>query len=440
MTRTLPDSSSPPPTKKLTRSPWVWGALVILLVAASWWILTRVLSARSDSDAPSVSRALPVSTIVVEESDGWTVRRELTGEIVARRSADLSFDRTARLVEIRVDDGDEVVEGQLLARLDARRLEARQEDLVAQRSEHAARLEEMRAGPRAETIAAAHAQVDEAKAEVAFLDLQTERRRRLAEDGTISSESYDETRFQAKAARAREASAQKNLDELLAGTRNEQIRAQEAVVERLEARLREIAIELEDGQLVAPFSGTVTDRRADEGALARAGEPVVRLVEHAHLEARIGIPLALVQGLAAGDVLEVLAGDERWPARVRGFLPEIDRSTQTRGVILTLESTTAIPGQIARLPVEEPVSARGVWLPISSLRDSVRGLWSCLRLVEREGRLTTERCDVEILHTEGLRAFVRAPLQAGDRVVADAQHRVVPGQLVESVPAPADRE
>ncbi len=46
------------------------------------------------------------------------------------------------------------------------------------------------------------------------------------------------------------------------------------------------------------------------------------------------------------------------------------------------------------------------------------------------GILRVERRDVEILYTRAERVYVRGVLAAGERVVADGVHRIVPGQTV----------
>ncbi|MEQ8768520.1 MAG: efflux RND transporter periplasmic adaptor subunit [Planctomycetota bacterium] len=400
--------------------------VAILLVAVGVVVTLAALAPPKDTPRRE-SAPLPTPTIRMEPADGWVVRRELTGEVVARRTATLAFDRTARLAEIAFDDGDPVREGDIIARLDTRRIQARTRELTAQRQEQAARLAEMQSGPRKETIAAARAEVEELGAQLAFLEIQSKRRKELTENGTIADELYDETRHQAEAARARQLSAAERLAELEAGTRQEQIDAQEAILVRLDAQLEDLAIQLEDSRLVAPFAGIVSDRAFDEGSLVTASAPVLRIVEAGELEARIGLPAELARSLEPGQPVTIEAGSERSEAKVRRLLPEIDPRTQTRGVILTLENSRLAPGRIVRLPIEEKVAADGFWLPVSALRDGIRGLWSCLRVGD-DGRV--RRCDVEILHTDGERAFVRGPLEAGERVVIDAQHKLVPGQRV----------
>ena len=62
-----------------------------------------------------------------------------------------------------------------------------------------------------------------------------------------------------------------------------------------------------------------------------------------------------------------------------------------------------------------------------------RGLWS-VYVVDRDSRSaavgTVARRDVEVLHTEGERGFIRGTIAAGEDVIRTGTHRVVSGQLV----------
>jgi multidrug efflux pump subunit AcrA (membrane-fusion protein) len=98
-----------------------------------------------------------------------------------------------------------------------------------------------------------------------------------------------------------------------------------------------------------------------------------------------------------------------------------------------VSATGLVPGQLVRLEVGETIESAGFWLPTSALLRRQRGLWCCyVVVVDRErpstGRVETR--DLEVLHTEGQRVFVRGTLQPGETVIAAGTHRVVPGQRV----------
>jgi len=401
-----------------------------------------VLDADAEAAIPHAPvRALPVATTRPSPADGYARRRAFTGEVRARRSADLGFDRAARVVSVLVDEGDVVDEGRPLARLETQKLAAERARVAAARKEAEAVLAEMRAGPRASTVEAAREAAADLRAQEELLERKAERRRRLLATNTISDEEYDEVHTLLTSVRARLRGAEDRLAELEEGTRAEQIDAQRARVAQLEASLRRIDLDLEDATLTAPFAGRVLHRHLDEGGVATPGRPVITLVEDRRLEARIGVPPGVALRLEMGGSHAIHVGDVTFEARLLARLPATDERTRTQTVLFELPAEAVaqvVPGQVARLDLEERVPVSGFWLPTSALSRGVRGLWAVYGLEptpDGDGLLAV-RHPVEVLHTDGERAFVRGTLGAEDSVVVGNTERVAPGQRVK----PADPE
>ncbi len=218
---------------------------VILLVPTLLGLgLGGYLTRGSDAHVAPTPKLLPVETMRVEAVGSYRTYRAYTGKIVARRTSDLGFERKGKLVSIVVEEGDRVAAGTLLARLDTQELKNSRRELLARRAQATAKLAEMIAGPRPETIAAARAQVNEFREQLALAKIRQRRRERLLAEKVISREQFDEAASQSKTLQAKVDGAQSRLDELLAGTRKEQIRAQRALIRQLDARLAAIDIEL----------------------------------------------------------------------------------------------------------------------------------------------------------------------------------------------------
>jgi RND family efflux transporter MFP subunit len=298
----------------------------------------------------------------------------------------------------------------------------------------------MIAGPRVENIAAARARVKSFQAQVELLKRQTARQKRLLPQNATSQDEYERYAFDMRARAAQLNEAQHNLEELLNGTRKEQIAAQRAVVTELDAAIADIDVDLRKSTLKAPFDGTIARRLVDDGTVVDVGQPVFRLVEDQVLEARIGLPVHAAGRLVAESLQRVKIGGKYFEATVAGRFPEVDPATRTRTVVLRLEESAVayvVHGQVVRLELEETVEASGFWLPFTALSKGTRGLWTSFVLVEADKRDSTqpalfrvERRDIEVLHTQSERVLVRGTLNSGEQVVASGTHRVVPGQLV----------
>ena len=416
------------------------GLAVAVCVGCAVVLALFLLPGQSQSkDVPrnSGGRAMPVKVIEAESVASYHLRRSFTGTLKAKRSSELGFERAGKITRLLVQEGQSVEQGDTLAELDRRHLQAEQSQLKAQRQQAAAVLDELIAGPRQETIAAMRAEVTDLEAQRDLQSLKHERRTTLLKRGVISREEFDESSFGTAIAAARVDVAQRKLDELLAGTRDEQVRAQRAVVDQLDAQLLNMEADFADTTLLAPFSGVVSRRMVDEGAVVSPGQSIFNLVESNQLEAWVGLPPAQARRLRSGDDVRLRIDQDETTATVTSLLPELNSSTRTRTVILDLPADSEdrfTPGQIARLNLESEVQSAGIWLPISALIRSDKGLWACfVAQQDSSGDHHAVRCEVEVVHLEGDRALVRGTLLSGQSVIAEGTHRIVDGQRVSLV-------
>ncbi|MGQ4646435.1 efflux RND transporter periplasmic adaptor subunit [Lyngbya aestuarii] len=415
------------------------GAIALTLGLVTGWKHLKS-SAPQTAETPAI-RILPVKTLQVEPVASYQVSRTYTGEIAAHRTSSLGFEGSGKLVLINVTEGEQVTAGTALAKLDVSNLETQRLELLAQKAQAVALLEELQAGPRSEKIAAARAAVRNLEEQLKLERTKRFRRENLYAEGAISQEQLDEVSFNSNALAARLEEAQSNLYELQAGTRSEQIAAQQAAVRQLEARLADLEVTIGKSTIKAPFSGTIAARLVDEGTVVSAGQAVVRLVENAKPEARIGVPAIVASELTVGSKHQLRVGQETYEARVSSILPEVNPTTRTQTILLTLEPSAApvvTSGQTAHLEINKTIPTDGYWLPTEALVQGERGLWSCYVLVEVPREASAELPQhfrvtgrtLEILHTESDRVLVRGTLQPRDRVVESGTHRLVSGQLV----------
>lgn len=415
------------PRQKMT---WRWNLAGLAVVGLAFLAAGAATSADTPSTEDSTARGkpMPVRVEVATSVDSFLRERVYTGTLVARRKSVLSFERAGKLIELLVDEGDRITKDQVLASLDTRRLTARQAQAEADLQQATAQLRELSAGPRQQTIAAARAEVESLAAQRDVAEIRLRRRQDLVKTAAISREEYDEAVYEYRAAAARTDVGQKTLDELEAGTRQEQIDAQRAQVGSLEARLADIVHELDDSILLSPFSGQITRRRIDEGTVVAAGAPVFELIDDAALEAWVGVPPASARSLRVGLEIEVTIDDQVYKTVVQSIRPELDAETRTQNVVLRIEKPgSLVAGQVARLGVREPVKMTGFWARTASLTPDRRGLWSVL-VADADGYAAAR--PVEVLENDGDRSFIRGALQAGERIIVEGAHRIVSGQAI----------
>lgn len=406
--------------------------------------------------APAQSRVLPVDTLAIERVSAYQVPRIYTGEITALRSSNLGFERGGELVEVMVNEGDRVRAGTPIAGLDTQNLATQRRQISAQKTQAQARLSELENGARPEEIAAAKAEVRDLEQQLALQKTQEQRREYLYAQGAIAKEQLDEFAFGANSLQAKLDQARSRLNELINGTRFEQIDGQRAAVEQLQAQLDDIDVNIAKSTITAPFDGIIAERSIDEGTVLNAGQAVVELIEAAAPEAQIGLPAAVANQLQVGSVQTIRVNNQPYQAEVAAILPQVDSATRTQKVVLKLEPSAIgeiEPGQTARLTINETIQTDGYWLPTEALTQGIRGLWTCYVLVPEEtvesdaagstviGSTMIEQRSVEIIQQESTgkgaesktRALVRGTLNPGEKVVASGVHRLVAGQRVRAI-------
>ena len=360
---------------------WKHRARWVLVVAAA---LVGCAQGDAVGDVGEAGDALQVAVLEAVQDERYERLRRFVGRVEFGRASELSFERDGRIAVLGVDEGDAIEAGAVLARLDTARLDAERDELRAARAEAAARLE--------------------------LAVLRDGRARELVAEDVISPQRADDRRLERTAA--------------------------EAALARVDASLARVEVELAKSVLVAPFAGELSARRVDDGVVVRAGEPIVRLLEVARPELRVGVSPEVAAGLTVGERWPVEVGGTRHDAEIVSIVAERSERTRTVAVRLALpeHARNALrAGDLGTLAVRERVDAAGLWLPRSALTEGQRGLWAVFVAPPGDAQ-PVERRPVELLFEEGDRVFVRGGVRAGESVVAEGTHRLVPGQLVRARP------
>ena len=376
------------PTRE--KKPNIWKGLLFLLILGfiGAGLAYAALSLRSE-EGPKVAHTAPVpisaAVMAVRVQTNFDLVESYTGLVTPRRSSALGFTSGGRVAGLYADIGDRVSEDQRLAVLDTRNLQAQ--------------------------LAAALAQVDEARASTELARSTLARQQSLQGQGHVSRQVVDETAAQAAAAQARLTAA--------------------------EAQANALRVQIDLSEIHAPFDGVITERLVDEGVIAAPGQPVFELIETGALEARIGVPESALAGLAPGDLYRLTVDERPIEATLRAQTGIIDERRRTVTAIFDIaEDQGVAPGAVVRLPLDRAIGERGLWIPVTALTEANRGLWSVLVAEPEEGGWAAHPRLVEIIHAEGPRAFVRGALTDGELVILDGLQRITPGQKVSPLEEP----
>ena len=203
----------------------------------------------------------------------------LYGNVDLRQVA-LAFKGSERVQEMRVQEGDSVLPGQVLAVLDTTMLELRIRQAQAQVRVQQEGLNRLRSGSRPQEIAQTEAASAAAQAEL------TQARQHLQRLNAISVETAGQavSKLDIEAAEARFAVAQANLNRAqqiqelsVDGPASEDIARAEAMLEAANAELAILEQQLIDAELRAPIAAIVRSRLLEPGDMASPQRPVYNL-------------------------------------------------------------------------------------------------------------------------------------------------------------------
>jgi HlyD family secretion protein len=332
------------------------------------------------------------------------------GTVEARRAYLIGPTAAGRLLQVRVDVGDTVQAGQLLAEM-----------APVDGDERVAGLQAAIARARSAGLAL-EAQREDARARQALARANLRRDVDLAERQFISAGALEARRQEQRSAEA------------LAGAADANVAAARQDLARLAADLAGGRQQREQLRMVAPAAGLVVSRDAEPGSTVVAGQPVLRLVDPASLWLRVrfdqGRAAGLVVGLPARIVLRS-GPATALPGRVARVELLSDSVTEERVAQVVFDRLPAgvTIGELAEVTVSLPATAPGLVVSNASLRQQGdhTGLWrlegSALRFVPVTPGATS--LDGQVLVSPALHTAAdengSAGLAEGDRVVVHSE-------------------
>jgi len=348
-------------------------ALVVLLMTAGLGNATQ---------APEARLPVAVSTGTIKIQSGFETPINVFGLVESPKAASLSFDVAGQVTTLLVEEGDVVSQGDILARQDLQRLNARKRELQAS--------------------------LERANADLALTQVNSDRTTSLVERKLESAQRLDEVKASLNVAKAQ--------------------------VSEIKAALNSLNVEMRKATLISPFDGVVNRRFLDEGSVVNAGSPVFGLTSIENYQARFAVPADVIDQFEVNEPVLVKVGDINVAGTVTQRLPIRNVQTRTVDILVTLNSNERVrPGDMAILSGFRSHTETGAWLPVNALSNGLRGLWRVF-VLSNEKNTTLEARIVEVVYTDGNNAFVRGALKDAEIYVNEGTHKLAPGQMV-SIPS-----
>ena len=374
------------------------GAAALVVAGALFWFLNRDKPIEVTVATASAMPATGAGTSVLDA----------TGYVTARRQATVSAKITGKVQEVRIEEGQRVEAGDILATLDDS--EARV-DLQLRRAQ----------------VAAARAQLAEAEAGSANAGREYKRQQEVAALKLTSASALDAARTEAEASRARTSS-------------------QASAVRVAQEAQQAAQVQLDNTIVRAPFTGVVTVKAAQPGEMISpisAGGGSIRtgigtIVDMDSLEIQVDVSEAYINRVKPDQKVEaVLNAYPEWriPASVIAIVPTADRSKATVKVRIALgvKDVRIVPEMGVRVAfLEANPSAgsapppRGSLVPAAAIRQDDG---KDVVFLVRDGR--AERRAVTLGGTLGDDRQVQAGVSAGDAVIVEAPPTLKDGDAVQ---------
>jgi multidrug efflux system membrane fusion protein len=323
--------------------------------------------------AQAVRKAMPLELSAigtVEASSSVAVRSQITGALTA----------------VNFKEGDDVVEGQVLFRLDRRPLEA--------------------------ALKQAEANLERDRAQAANASAQAQRSRELASRGIATREQVETTTTTAAAL--------------------------EATVGADRAAVENASIQLQYATIVAPISGRTGELMVHPGNLVRANDqtPLVVINQVTPVQVAFGVPerqLGVLKKHLAQGSLRVearLPGDTEAP--VVGRIAFVDNAVDPTTGMIQIKGTfpnadrRLWPGQFVNVVTLLATDPNAVVVPSVAIQVGQQG--SYVFIVKPDQ--TVDLRPVVVARTSGTESVVEQGIQEGETVVTDGQLRLVPGSRI----------
>lgn len=328
----------------------------VLVAAMAILALSGATSCTRNSEAQTPAAAAEPLTVAVAKVGRADLANDmlLTAEFEPFQEVDVMAKVSGYIKEIKVDIGDRVREGQLLATLEIPEM---QDDLARA----SAAIDEANA-----ELATARDELQRAQSSHDMAHLSYSRVLEVSkkEPGLVPQQDVDEAHSRDLVAEAQVSAAKSRIAEC-----EQRIRVSEAERSRVKTLYQYTAI-------MAPFTGVITKRYANSGSLIQAGTssqamPVVRISENGLLRLDLPVPESAVPLVHLGGTVNVhvSALNRSFPGRIARFADTVDEATRTMKTEVDVPnpSLVLVPGMYAEVKLITAARRNVLTVPIEAV-------------------------------------------------------------------------
>lgn len=401
----------------MTRTRIVGAIIAVIIVAlAAWhWIGRSPLEAEDSPHADGSSAAMSAAVVRVQRRNiGNTLT--IAGDFKPFQEVEVHAKVAGYIRKIYVDVGDHVKAGQTIAVLEVPEL--------------AAQLSGADAATRAaqEQIRKAQGDLQRAQSTHSAAHSAYTRLKQAADAraGLVAQQEVDDAQAKDLGSEGQEASARAELS------------AAQQQLEVAQANQKQSAAMSGYTQITAPFSGVITNRFADTGALVAAGTssstqaiPVVRLAEISVLRLVLPVPESVAGQIHVGDVVKVRvqALDRDIKGKVSRFSDALDMQTRTMQTEIDVENRDGrlMPGMYTETHLALREKKNALTIPLEGVTRN--GDDAVVLAVNAQNKIEERHIRLGVEDNE--RVEVLSGLSENDRVIVGNRSQFQAGEIVQ---------
>ncbi len=436
----------------------IGGILVFVLLFAGL-VASRVQQKKAREEALKHQVPPPTAVAVAQPHKGRLLDiLKLPGNVVAMQEVQLVPKVSGRLTALYIKEGSPVYRGQTLGEIEHTELDAQLLQAKASAQAAKANLNQMVNGPLQTQIAQARASVRQLQASLGQLQAsraQSERdllrQQNLASEGVITAQQLEMSKTQLQSSQQQILAmeqqivgARANLQQLLDGTRPEQIEAARAQYNQALATIQLYQAQLQNYRLVSPLTGVVTQQNLDPGSFVGPPNAVLSLAENSRPEIELFLPERELERIQLGQRVQVRSsglGQRVLVAQITAIAPVVNPQTRLVKLTAQLDRGSAVrSGMLLDCEIVLAEKTQALTVPPEALIRENNKTWVYTVNLGKDAKTKNQTGTVQAKTVlTGLRTpeavEIRQGLSPLDQVIVKGTSFVRPGDKVQIQPA-----
>src|SRR5579884_2982658 len=416
------------------RSPGACKSAMQNVTRAAFPLTFLLLASCGSSPPPSAPSVVAVQTIQVKQ-ESISAIVTAGGILYPLHQADISPKISAPVREFYVQRGDHVHRGQLLAVLE-------NEDLAAAVTASEGALDQAQAHYTTvvsttlpEQIQTAELNLQNAEANLKAQQKLYDSNLWLYQQHALARKMLDQSEVALTSAQSQYLTAKKQLDNLRAAGRSEQLNAAKGQLESARGQHLAAIAQLNYSKLRSPIDGVVADRSVYPGEMASAGTPLITIMDVSKVVVRLHIPQSKAALLKLGDpaTIHVPGSPNGVPAKITVLSPALDPNSTT--VQIWVEASNPqhnlSPGTSVEVSLIAKVVPDALVVPTAAVLTASSGTTSVM-VVKSDSRAYRQSVTTGI--EENGKVQIVSGLNAGEEIVAKGAYGLPDGTKIRSEP------